>query len=94
MVGAIGYVEGRLAWRMLRVGADVDRHYHREVGKMRAAGVGIVEDDDVAGLQLLIGDCGGDGHGHGAEMDGHVVAHGEDIALRHRKRRRNNRGAL
>jgi hypothetical protein len=25
---------------------------------------------------------GGDGHGHGAEVDGHVIAHGNDLSRR------------
>ncbi len=47
---------------------------------MGAAGEGIVEHGDVAGLEGEGGAGGSDGGRHGAEMHGHVVAHGEDFA--------------
>ena len=44
----------------------------RDVGEMRAAGEGIVDDVDLAGLRVA-GENGGDGLGHGAEVDGDVL---------------------
>jgi len=47
---------------------------------MRASAEGIVEHDHVAWFQNAGFHGSGDGHGHGAEMDGHMVAHGDDLS--------------
>ena len=76
MVGAVGDVERRTISAREKNGRD-----HGDVGQMRAATIGIVEDRNIAGREAEIGENSGDGHGHGAEMDGHVVAHRDEVAL-------------
>ena len=48
---------------------------------MGAAGVGVVEDGDVAFAEGEGFHDGLDGVGHGAEVNGHVVAHGDDALM-------------
>ena len=79
MVGPVGYEE---CWFGLVFGQE-DGGDQGDVGEMGAAAEGIVEDDDVAGLHA--GDVvngGADGHRHGAEMDGEMIALGDGAAYR------------
>jgi hypothetical protein len=41
---------------------------------MRAPGVRVIEDHDVARTHFTMLNRGADGHRHRAEMDGHVIA--------------------
>ncbi len=77
-VGDVKHRAGRLG--------GVDRHHHREVGKVRPSRVRIVEQRDVAGPKPERGDCGSDRHRHRSQVDRHVIAHGEDLstAVKHR----------
>ncbi len=75
VVRAIGDVEQRP-----RRTRREDGHHHRQVGQVRAPGVGVVQQGDVSGAELECAQRGLDRHGHRAEMDGHVVAHGKDIS--------------
>ena len=75
VMGACGDVEGGRAAAM-----QEDRKHHGDVGQMGSACVGIVEDRDVTGRKLDCGNGRRNGHGHGAEMHRHVVAHGDDFA--------------
>ena len=74
MMRAVGDVEGRFGRRV----GEEDGQNHGDVRKVSAAGVGVVEDGDVAGREVDCGDGGRNRHGHGAEMHGHMVAHGDD----------------
>jgi len=50
-----------------------------DVGQVGAAEVGIVEDDDIAGLPVVeYGEGGGDAVGHGAEVGGDVGGLGDE----------------
>ncbi len=55
------------------------RHHHSQVGKVRAAGVGIVQQRNVSGPKTECAKRGVDRHGHRAKVNGHVVAHGENF---------------
>jgi hypothetical protein len=76
-MGARGDIENR-------IGQMIDKHrkHQRDIGKMRAPGVGIVQNHDIATLERERIHGRLDRHGHGAEMHRHVVAHGNDPALR------------
>ena len=63
-----------------------DRSHDGDVGQMRAAAEGIVEHRDVAGREPQLGDGGAHRHRHGAQMHGHVIAHGEHVAGRVKER--------
>ena len=76
VVGAVGEKEGRG-----RVVIKKDRQDHGDVWQVGAAGPGVVEHGDVARLEAEGADGGLHAHGHGAEVDGHVIAHGDDAAL-------------
>ena len=47
---------------------------------MRASGVGIVQQRDVAGSKRKRLERGGHRHRHRAQVHGHMVAHGEDFS--------------
>ena len=55
-------------------------HHERDIGEVSAAAEGVVEHDYVAGVELAMIDRRGYRHGHGAEVHGHVIAHGDDLA--------------
>ena len=65
---------------------SVDGHYHRQVGQVCSPGVRIVEQRDITRPKLECADGGSHRHGHRSEVDGHVIAHGEDLpsAVEHR----------
>ena len=75
MMSAIGDIE-----RGAILAGEKDRRNHGDIGQMCSAAIGIVEQSDVAGSQSQICEYSGDRHGHGAEVDGHVVAHGDEVA--------------
>ena len=76
VVSAIGDVErGPIS------AGEKDGRDHGDVGKMGTAAIGIVENRTFARFETEVGENSGDGHGHGAEVDGHVVAHGDEVAL-------------
>ena len=77
VVGAVGDIEGCA----LTAGEEYGRD-HGDVGQMCAAAIGIIEQSHIAGPEAQIGENSCNGHGHGAEMHGHVVAHGDEIAVR------------
>ena len=64
----------------------------RDVGEMRAAGEGVVDDVDLAGLRIA-GEDGGDGLGHGAEVDGDVLGLDDHAAAGRRRGRSSSRAA-
>ena len=66
MVGAVGDVAGELA-----VGR-VDRRHERDVGQVRPAEVGVVEDGDVARPEGQGAHHGGDRRRHRSEVDGQM----------------------
>ncbi len=76
MVRAVRDVEGGA-----RAAGEKDGSDHGDVGQMRSAAIGIVEQRDIAGGEAEVGEDGSDGHGHGTEVDGHVVAHGDQFAF-------------
>jgi len=47
---------------------------------MRPAAKRIVQHDDIARIEGAVLHRGSDGHGHGTEVYGHVVAHSKDMA--------------
>ena len=63
------------------VAGDEDGQHHGDVGKMRSACIGIVEDGDVARRKDNRRDGCLHGHRHGAQMDRHVIAHRDYPAL-------------
>ena len=58
-----------------------DGHHQGYVRQMSAAGVGIVEHGDVARREFEGFQGCRNGHGHGAQMNRHVVAHRRHAAL-------------
>ncbi len=64
--------------------AGEDRLDHEDVGQVHAAVIGIVEDDDVAGMEVTGELRQHHRHrvGHGAEMQRHRLGLGDDAALR------------
>jgi len=70
VMSAVGDIESRALHSLQK-----DWKNHGDVGQMRAARIRIVEDSDVTGREANGLDCSLDGHGHGTEMHGHVVAH-------------------
>ncbi len=73
MVGAVGDEEGRPA-------AVEDGRDAGDVGQVRSAVIGIVDQDEVAVLEGQGGQGGLHGQGHGPEMDGDVRALGQRLA--------------
>ena len=69
----LGSIEGR------------DQGYVRQVS---AAAEGVVDHGDVAGRELEAVQGSAHGHGHGAQVDGHMIAHGDDsaVGIEHRAR--------
>ena len=68
-----------MRWWKMRIGEDGGDH--GDVGEVGAAEVGVVEDDDVAGLEWGEGHRGGDALGHGAEVDGDMRGLGDEAAV-------------
>ena len=64
----------------------------RDVGQVRAAGVRVVEEGDLAGREAEAHD-GGDGVGHRAEVDGDVLCLRDHPARGRRRARSSSRGA-
>ncbi len=60
----------------------IDRRYQRDVGQMGSAAERIVQHRDIAGAELESIENGANRHGHGAQMHRHVVAHGQNFAVR------------
>ncbi len=75
VMGTVGDVEGG-------AGATGEEHRrdHGDVGQVRAATIRIVEQRNIAGREAEVSENSSDRHGHGTEVDGHVVAHGDELA--------------
>ena len=81
----------RLGWPFDRLTATLRRAQGERIGKdggdegdvveVGAAKVGVVEDDDVAGVEVEALEGSGDGGGHGAEVDGDVGGLGDHVAV-------------
>ncbi len=72
VMGAIGGVADEL-WRGRTGCTGVDRRNNRDVGKVGPAGIGIVHDRDIAIGQIAdSGSHGGDGRGHGSQVNRNV----------------------
>ena len=72
---AIGHIKRRPRCRR-----SEDGHYHRQVGQVRAPGVGIVEQRNVTRPKLERGDCRSHRHRHRPQVHGHVIAHRQDLS--------------
>ena len=81
----------RMGWPFDRLRATLRRAQGERIGEdggdegdvveVGAAEVGVVEDDDVAGGEVEALEGGGDGGGHGAEVDGDVGGLGDHVAV-------------
>ena len=71
----------RLATKKVALGSPGTKtgRTERDVGQVSPAREGVVEDCDVAWIKRERVESGGYGHGHGAKMDRHVVAHRDDV---------------
>ncbi len=67
----------------LLAGVVEDRRDHGDIGQMRAAVIGGVEHEDIAGTHRVAARAGdgGDTLPHRAEMDGHVRGVGDELAV-------------
>src|SRR5262249_15202942 len=76
MMRAVGNEE-----RWPRFTTQENRHDQSNVRKMRPASERVVEDGNVARSEVEGGASGGYGGRHRAKMHGHVIAHGQNVAV-------------